>query len=118
MVATRPVRRLRLSTAISGLIAALVVGVVGGWLIGGGQRTASIPKPAVTFGDGRWTVGTDIAEGLYISDQREDSNCGYGTLSGGVELVDPQPTDGRVAIRLHAGEIAEFESCGIWRLRT
>jgi hypothetical protein len=109
----------KLSTAVNGLLIALLLGAVGGWMAFAGQdinqRIEQEWAPATLFSDGEWIVGEDVAAGVYVIDAKAGPDCVYASpTQGGVDLAEPR-ADGRTAILLAEGEVISTQYCGIWR---
>lgn len=120
-----PSRSINLSAAVCGVLVALLLGSIGGWAAGVGQRMYAEDDrvnaefgPASLFSDGQWAVGTEVEEGVYLQDPKAKPDCAVSTeQTGAVELAADQPADGRIAIRLSRGDVVSSTACGIWRKR-
>lgn len=118
-------RSVNLSAAVCGVLVALLLGSIGGWAAGIGQRMYAEDDrvnaefgPASLFSDGQWAVGTEVEEGVYLQDPKAKSDCEVSSeQTGAVELAADQPADGRMAIRLSRGDVVSSKACGIWRKR-
>ncbi|QSZ55641.1 hypothetical protein [Paenarthrobacter ureafaciens] len=75
-------------------------------------------KAANTMSDGTWTVGRDIAAGMYRATADVGSSCYWGiyeTGSNGSNIIENDlPGGGRPSVTLSAGQDFKSSRCGTW----
>ncbi len=79
--------------------------------------TLAPPAPAVAITDGTWTVGVDVAPGVYKT-IAPVANCYWAVLksgTNGADIVANANVDGgRPQVTLKAGQDFESHRCGDW----